>query len=715
MKIGKKITSGYVLILVLMLVIGVVVFIGIGRIGSATKSVIKRLDDEELISKIHLNSIEKYQIIADTIINQNIVEQKAAYEKTVLAMGEIEKEADVVMDTEEEKAWMQEFDRANADLDTLFFNSIVPEVEYELGDVLHTIDERSDKAITEAEDVGIKIRDSLVREFDEAVNGNDEVLTRRRAEDMHVIDMNLFWLVKKYQIQADLILHENVEESTSLFTNAVRTHEEYLSLLEAAVDTPEEIKWFQVLAGQVERFDDIFYSEVIPAVNRAKENRLSNMDNQADLLVAEMANKSIRIVESLRNEIGESRAERNNISRSVLVITAVLFIIAVLAGITVAFLITRGVVGPLKSAVSAARQIEEGDLTLTLRDVDRQDETGDLIRSFVRMSESLNQMSRTAEQIAAGNLVMEVVPRSEKDILGIALADMVESLRKQTREIAEGANVLASSSNEILALSSQLVASSTESSTALVQTTTTVEEVKQTTISSNDKAKSISDDFQKTNRISQDGEKATEDTIKGMELIKAQMETIAESIVRLSEQSQTVGEIISSVDDIAEQSNLLAVNAAIEASRAGEQGKGFTVVAEEIKTLSEQSKRATAQVRGILNDIQKATSNAVMATEEGGKIVDAGAEHTSKAGEAIRRLADSVSESSQAATQIAASGQQQQAGMEQIAKAMQDIRIASEQNLNGTKQMEEASHNLSDLGRKLQELLSQYSLSKAQA
>jgi methyl-accepting chemotaxis protein len=108
-------------------------------------------------------------------------------------------------------------------------------------------------------------------------------------------------------------------------------------------------------------------------------------------------------------------------------------------------------------------------------------------------------------------------------------------------------------------------------------------------------------------------------SIEGMKKIQTQMESIAESVVKLSEQSQAIGEIIASVNDLAEQSNLLAVNAAIEAAKAGEQGKGFAVVAQEVKSLAEQSKQATSQVRTIFNDIQKATTAAVLATEQGAR------------------------------------------------------------------------------------------------
>ena len=273
--------------------------------------------------------------------------------------------------------------------------------------------------------------------------------------------------------------------------------------------------------------------------------------------------------------------------------------------------------------------------------------------------------------------------------------------RTITRQLSESVAQLSSASAEILATTTQVASSAAETSSAVSQTTATVEEVKQTAQVASQKARYVSDSAQKATQTSQAGRKSVEDAIRGMQRIQEQMETIAESIVRLSEQGQVIGEIIASVNDLAEQSNLLAVNAAIEAAKAGEQGKGFVVVAQEIKSLAEQSKQATAQVRTILTDIQKATGAAVLATEQGSKAVEAGVRQSAEAGDSIRLLTDSVTEAAQAATQIAASSQQQMVGMDQVALAMENIKQASLQNVSGTKQAETAAQNLHELGRTL--------------
>lgn len=320
----------------------------------------------------------------------------------------------------------------------------------------------------------------------------------------------------------------------------------------------------------------------------------------------------------------------------------------------------------------------------------------------------LQAVTGVAERIAAGDLTVRVEAEDRSDEVGVlqrAMRTMVDNLRSLNRELQSGFSVLASSSTEILATVSQVAAGASETATAVNETSTTAEEVKQTALLSNQKAKVVQETAQKAAAVSETGRKAVADTIEGMERVRDQMESIAESVVRLSEQGQSIGEIIATVNDLAEQSNLLAVNAAIEATRAGEYGKGFGVVAQEVRSLAEQSRQATTQVRTILMEVQKATSAAVMATEQGTKAVAAGVRQATDAGESIRILTGSVSDAAQAATQIAASSQQQLVGMDQIASAIGYIRQATAQNMAGTRQLESSARSLQELGGRLKVLV----------
>jgi len=258
--------------------------------------------------------------------------------------------------------------------------------------------------------------------------------------------------------------------------------------------------------------------------------------------------------------------------------------------------------------------------------------------------------------------------------------------------------------NLILEAATNLSVNSTQTAAAVTQTTTIVEEVRQTVEVSSKKAQNVSTDARNVLQTSEHGQKAANDVLQGMQAIKEHMDSLTQTILTLRNQTKQVGEIIATVDDIAQQSNLLAVNAAIEAARAGEQGKGFAVVAQAIKSLAEQSKKSTSNVRSILNEIVEATASATMKTEHGIKVVADGEVFAKQAGHAMVVLADSMNRSAQAAIQIEASSQQQLQGVQQVLEAMKSVEEASNDNQKGAKELEEAVTRLNDLGGNLKHL-----------
>ena len=412
----------------------------------------------------------------------------------------------------------------------------------------------------------------------------------------------------------------------------------------------------------------------------------------------QIRSKLVGIGEDLQKNAAAAISESRRLFAETVGVFIAVAIAAALFSVFMVWLMNRLTAAPLLAITGVAERVAAGDLTVSIASENRSDEVGALQRAFLTMIEKLSGFASAAERVASGDLTVAIEAdetTGSVDMLQRALRVMVTNLREMNRELRAGFGVLASSSTEILATVSQVAASAAETATAVSETSTTAEEVKQTAHVSN----------QKATIVSETGSKAVDDTLEGMNRIREQMESITGTVIHLSEQGQAIGEIIAVVNDLAEQSNLLAVNAAIEATRAGEFGKGFGVVAQEVKSLAEQSRQATTQVRTILMEVQKATSAAVLATEQGTKAVALGVRQAGDAGESIKALMGSVIEASQAATQIAASSQQQLVGMDQIAQAIANIKQATTQNMAGTRQLEASATNLQDLGVRLKVLV----------
>jgi len=323
----------------------------------------------------------------------------------------------------------------------------------------------------------------------------------------------------------------------------------------------------------------------------------------------------------------------------------------------------------------------------------------------------LEQLVKVVERVAKGDLKTEISGEDRADEVGKLVSStrlMLENMRVLNKEIQEGISVLASSVSELMTTMAQTAAGAQETATSIAETTTTVEEIKQAADITNQKAKLMAESAASAATMVETGRESVDETITGMNRIQQQMDSIGETIGQLNEQSQAISEIIGVVNDVADQVNILSVNAAIEAAKAGDQGAGFAVVAQEIRILADESKRATAQVQKILKDTQKAVSTAVMSVEQGTRVVETGVKQSTETGHSIKALEDVNAETAQSATQIQASSKEQLVGMEQVAVAMENIKTASLQNLQATKESERVARTLQDLGLKLKQMVDHY-------
>ncbi len=433
-------------------------------------------------------------------------------------------------------------------------------------------------------------------------------------------------------------------------------------------------------------------------------------------------------------EIDEAKAFA--LSRQLRNMTWVIGCVAALIVALCALLIATTLSRPVRQITDAARAVRSGKLDVEAH-VTSQDELRILAEAFNGMVQGLRQSMVDMEQGAAeerqvkayleetvstyvafvekvgqGDLTGQLTVTGEDDlnVLGKNLNAMTGGLRNLATRMQEATANISSAASEILATTSQQAAIVSQQAASVNETSTTVQEVRQTAEQSNERVELVSRMVAESTDASKRGLEAVRETITGMDNIKEQVANIAETILALSEQTQQIGAIIATVNDIADQSNLLALNAAIEAARAGEAGKGFAVVAGEVSSLAEQSRQATARVKDILGDIQKATNTAVMVTEEGTKRTEAGQRLARSTGEAIEAIASRIQKVSEAARQISASTRQQVAGMDQVNSAMESIDQAASQTEAGTRQAEKAASGLNELAEEIKEIVAQYKL-----
>jgi methyl-accepting chemotaxis protein len=317
-------------------------------------------------------------------------------------------------------------------------------------------------------------------------------------------------------------------------------------------------------------------------------------------------------------------------------------------------------------------------------------------------------IAESIQQIVNANLNIAIRPISDNDMWADMLSKMVNNLRQLIYQMQEATDNISKANNNISVATAQQAASVAEQAASVAETTATTEEIRQTAQQSAERAQLVSEMASNTLSLTENGLEAVKRTEDGMLGLKEQVRHIAETILSLSEQTLQIGEIIATVNDIADQSNLLALNAAMEAARAGEAGRGFAVVAGEVRNLAEQSRQATAQVSSILSEIQKAANTAVMVTEKGTKSAETGVELAQSTANSIHVIREHTQQVVTAAQQIAASARQQLAGMDQITRAMESINQGATQTQKGMQQVDQAAQNLNDLARQLTSIAQTY-------
>ncbi len=354
----------------------------------------------------------------------------------------------------------------------------------------------------------------------------------------------------------------------------------------------------------------------------------------------------------------------------------VVYLILLAANMVIVLILARAWVKPIVQAADIAHRIAEGDLN-----VPNLEESGD-------------------DQISKMSVAINVMVKSLTHLLA-RINQSHESIKKTIAEIQT------STVQQRHGLENQ--------ASAISEISTTINQLKTTSKQSASIAQRVLDDSERSVEVSKEGLTSNDKAVSGMDLINDQMESIAESILSLSERSQQIVDIVATVNDLAQQSNYLALNASIEAAKAGEHGKGFAVVAMEVRNLAEQSQQATAQIRNILNEIQSNMNAAVLVTENGTQKVTEGVDLIRSTGDVINQLANVVNQGASSARQISSSANQQSLGVDQIAQAITAISQTMNETTNSAKQLERAAEGLSEVAELMTDAIENYASKRSQS
>ena len=411
--------------------------------------------------------------------------------------------------------------------------------------------------------------------------------------------------------------------------------------------------------------------------------------NSTDALsVADAENRSL---------IDDRRRSDETASAITIIASVIATLFALCLGFVVAWLTASTISEPLTDLMNISRQIgENGDLEHEI-ELDRNDEIGQLARSFAKMVTYLKEMAGVSEAIAEGNLTVEVKPRSSQDILGNAFARMVEGLARLVRGVRDASAQVASASGQVANASDDSAKIGLQAASAIDEVTSTMHEmsvnvqnmVKSTQVQASsvsetsasidqmvasiqrvaDTAKVLLDISNRSREEVHSGISTMNKATDGLNRINATITSSGEIITALGQRADDIGKIIEVIDDLAEQTNLLALNAAIEAARAGEHGLGFAVVADEVRKLAEKSAQSTKEISELIQSIQKEARKAVENMDRSTGIVNEGLDLGGELNGALRKISNVVTEVYKFAQEIGAATNEQSHGSSQIARA----------------------------------------------
>ncbi len=444
-------------------------------------------------------------------------------------------------------------------------------------------------------------------------------------------------------------------------------------------------EWVQAVGDRQKKAHDIFEGETKVAVSETQEALKELTDYFSELSK-------------------HAGSETNSLIESSVSMMFIITFIAIIIGLGSAWWITRGITNPLSKVVNATEvmnnefekvgnvleAISNNDLSMKLHEseiekigLDSKDEIGMLVHSIEHALDVKHMISQSTIK-------------------------MSRNLNTIIRQLSENATQLASAATEVASAAEQTSRGAQTQEEQISQITVAMEEMTATIVESSRNTSDASSGSKTAADTAGDGGQIVSETIEGMNRIAQVVRESSDSIGKLASSAEQIGEIISVIDDIADQTNLLALNAAIEAARAGEQGRGFAVVADEVRKLAERTGKATGEITDMIKGIQQGTADAVASMEAGTQEVNAGRELADKAGNSLSAVVDGSEKVMDMIQQIATATEQQSVAAEEISKNIEQVASVTKESAAGADQASAAAEELSRNAEGLQQIVGRF-------
>ncbi len=554
--------------------------------------------------------------------------------------------------------------------------------------------------------------------------------------------------LSQFLTDASLTLDESVisNEAKPVYESAMKNLDRWAEL------NSEEAEHLKLVNDMKVSLKELYETgnKMFWAYNESRESGNLIMD-QFDIKVEKALTKIGSVLDEETKNGEASFQEMQEMSNSAVNITIIMAVLLTIISVLIAVVVIKQIISGILLVDKGAQKIAAGDNN-TVVEYNNEDELGSLANSFNTMAEKIKssiedirQKGEEAEQAAteareirdkalenqkylerstqlllgemekfsSGDLTVKVIAEKEGDDIGKLFAGFnrsVENIRAMINQVLEAVQATASASNQISASTEEMAAGAQEQSSQTTEIASAVEEMTATIVQTTSNASSAANTSKEAGDKAKVGAQKVEETKQGMHDIVTSAQGTATIISSLANKTDQIGEIAQVIDDIADQTNLLALNAAIEAARAGEQGRGFAVVADEVRKLAERTTKATKEIAETIKDIQKEAKEADESMQVAAKVVGRGQQLTEEVAISLNEILDGSQNVVDIISQVASASEQQSVAAEQISRNVESISSVANESASGIQQIARASEDLNRLTENLQELVSNFKL-----